>query len=158
MSWFLLLPLFYFAAQGAPSVDREDQNVGAETGESHYGSYANQKVNSSTEGFRKKIELVIIYSVLVGSIWTYAPRFKAVLVRNKALLFLPAFALTSTIWSQTPFTTFESAVGVILVLLLGVYLTLRFSHEQQIHLLLMLGVAVVTVSIILAVLFPSIGN
>lgn len=157
VSWLLMLPLLYFAAQGAPSIDRQDQNVGAETGESHYGSYANQKVNSSTESNRKKIELVIVYSMVVLAIWTSAPRFKAVLIRNKVLLLLPVLALISTLWSQTPFTTFESAVGIILVLLLGVFLTLRFSHEQQIRLLLMLGVAVATLSIVLVVLFPSVG-
>jgi exopolysaccharide production protein ExoQ len=155
-SWFLMVPLLYLAAQGAPSIDRQDQNV-ADTGQGHYESYANQKVNSSTESIRKKIELLIVYSMVLFSIWSYAPRFKAVLIHNKILLLLPLFALISTLWSQAPFTTFESALGVIIILLLGVFLTLRFSAEQQISLLLMLGVAVMTLSIMLVVLFPSAG-
>jgi O-antigen ligase len=151
-----MIPLFYFAAQGAPSIDREDQNV-ADNGESHYEAYTTQKMNSSTESVRKKIELLTVYSALVVSIWSYSPKFKAVLRCNKVLLLLPLFAIISTLWSPVPFTTFECGVGIILILLLGVFLTLRFSHEEQMNLLLMLGVAVMTLSIILAVLFPSIG-
>jgi exopolysaccharide production protein ExoQ len=156
VSWLLMLPLLYFAAQGAPSIDREDLNV-SNTGQGHYEAYTTQKVNSSTESVRKKIELLLVYSMVVLAIWTYAPRFEAVLIRNKVLLLLPVLALISTLWSQTPFTTFESAVGIILILLLGVFLTLRFSHDQQIRLLLMLGVAVMTFSIILVAFFPSVG-
>lgn len=156
VAWLLMFPLLYFAAQGAPSIDRQDQNV-TDNGESHYEAYTTQKVNSSTEGIRKKIELLTVYSMVVLAIWTYAPRFKAVLIHNKVLLLLPAFALLSTLWSQTPFTTFENAFGIMLIVLLGVFLTLRFSHEQQINLLLALGVVFMTVSIILVALFPSIG-
>ncbi len=156
VTWLLMLPLLYFAAQGAPSIDREELNV-SNTGLGHYEAYSTQRVNSSTESVRKKIELLVIYSMVVLAIWSYAPKFEAVLIRNKVLLLLPVLALISTLWSQTPFTTFEAAIGIILILLLGVFLTLRFSHEQQIHLLLMVGVAVMILSIMLVVFFPSVG-
>ncbi|MGA7521123.1 MAG: O-antigen ligase [Acidobacteriaceae bacterium] len=76
---------------------------------------------------------------------------------HKWLLALVGWTLLSTLWSMDPFLTLRRASALACTTALGLYLGLRFTQRQLLHLLAVALALATVVSAIVAVGLPSVG-
>jgi O-antigen ligase len=92
--------------------------------------------------------------LLVGLRWN---RFMHAALRNKLLLLLVGIALVSVFWSVLPRSTLLRGGALVGQTLFGVYLAIRYSLREQLHLWAwMLGIAAL-LSLLFALALPSYG-
>jgi O-antigen ligase len=88
------------------------------------------------------------------------PKMKSVIQlcrKDKVFAALAAWIMVSCLWSQFPMVSLEWAPVVALNIVFAFYLYRRFSPDQQIRLLLLLGWICLVLSIVLSLFFPEYG-
>ena len=137
-SWFILMPLLYYANSGFPGA-----------------------ANSvSAEGFSRTHQAGLLIVCLIAAAFIVkrvAVVFKASL-QNMLIVALPVIALLSPLWSFDPRQSLISAITFICLTLFALYLSETYTFEGQLDLIMLTGAIAVPASIVLAVLVPSIGT
>jgi exopolysaccharide production protein ExoQ len=145
LSWVLLVPILYVAANGTfiPSTGEGDVSP---TGQSpgHSASH--------------KITLALVNLLCLALM---AFRFSSVLAlsrRMKIALALPMLAILSCTWSADPLQSVVSGTLLLIFTLFAIYVADRFSFQRQIGLIMMVGAIALPLSIALALFLPSMGS
>jgi exopolysaccharide production protein ExoQ len=149
LAWMLLAPLLYLAAYGAFSIDHADFN-NAVAGE--YGTLLAGRSKAVPMA-----EIAIFYGIIGIVCFAYFKSLVALCAKFPSLLALPVLAVASTVWSQDPLQSFLLGTLALAGTIFAFFLSVRFSPEEQQELFLFVGVAVVVISIGLALLVPSMG-
>lgn len=144
LGWFLLVPMLYIAANGTfiPSTGEADVSPTGQT-PGHTASH--------------KITLALVNLICVTLV---VSRFSSVLAlsrRMKIVLALPVLAALSCTWSADPLQSVVSGTLLLIFTLFAVYVADRFPFQRQLELIVLVGVVALPVSIVLALLVPSIG-
>jgi exopolysaccharide production protein ExoQ len=136
-TWFILLPLLYYANSGFPGA--------ADTGSAQNASRMHQ------------IGLLVV-SVICATL--IAKRFTVILaasLRMKLILALPILALLSCGWSVDPRQSLVSGITLLCFTLFAIYLAETFTTNGQLDLIMLTGAIAVPASILVAIFVPSIG-
>jgi O-antigen ligase len=148
--WFLLLPLLFFVARGTFSLDRPDMgnfSVGEED------ALATTGAGSAWFQVEQAFMYIVVIAAMFPSIYTLGNR-----IRENAFIFaMPAYALLSTLWSQSATKTIPFGVFIVLLTMFGVYLTEKFSPQRQLELFLFVGWVAVLGSFAAVALYPAAG-
>jgi O-antigen ligase len=149
--WALVIPLFYFAVEGG--LWFESSGISGAESISEYGTAF---MATAEKGETRAIALLVlaITSFLIAS------KIKPILMlsrRNGVFIALVILAMASTIWSQFPAKSLINSLYLAVDTLLAFYLYQRFSPEQLLRLLLIVGSICLTLTIILALFFPQYG-
>lgn len=83
--------------------------------------------------------------------------FRAV-VKRKLLLLLVGLALASVLWSAAPDMTVRRSVALLGTTMFGIYFATRYSLQEQFRLLLWAYGTAMVLSVLFAVLLPSVGT
>lgn len=149
--WALVVPLLYFAVEGGLWFESSSIN-GAES----MSDYGTAFMATAEKGETRAIALL----VLAITCFLIASKLKAVLRlsrKNGVFIVLVILAMASTIWSQFPAKSLINSLYLAVDTLFAFYLYRRFSPEQLLRLLLIVGWICLTLSIILALFFPQYG-
>ena len=149
VTWLLVLPLIYLCAYGAFSVDHADYNnpLAAQGGSLLAG---HSKVTAAAE-------ILVAYGICMALLVQRAGKLRPLLTEYRALLYLPALALASTLWSQDPLRSAMFAILSAIATLMGFWLYQRFSDSEQIDLFFFIGVIAIISSYLLVLLTPSVS-
>ena len=149
VTWLLMFPLIYLCAYGAFSLDHADYNnpLAAQGGSLLAG---HSKVTAA-------VEILIAYGISMALLVQRAGKLRPLLTAYKSLLYLPALALASTLWSQDPLRSAMFAILSAIATLMGFWLYQRFSDSEQIDLFFLVGVIAIIASYVLVLLTPSVG-
>jgi exopolysaccharide production protein ExoQ len=146
LSWVIVLPLFFFSANGTLIPPTEDPSFAA-TG-------ADPSSHGSAFHMITVAGILLICSVLVSSRWqSLVPFFW----RTKVLLALPLLAIFSSVWSEQPAQTLISGTILLVFTVFALYVGDRFSFQEQIELVMLVGSVALPLSIALALFVPSMG-
>ncbi len=148
-AWLLLAPLLYLAVYGAFSIDHADFN-NAVSGE--YGTLLAGRSKTIP-----MVEIAVFYGIIGVVCFAHFRALVSLCARFPSLLALPVLAVASTAWSQDPLQSFLLGTLALAGTIFAFYLCIRLSPEEQMELFLLVGIAVVLSSIVLAVLVPSVG-
>jgi exopolysaccharide production protein ExoQ len=148
-TWLLLGPLLYLAVYGAFSIDHAEFN-NAVAGE--YGTLL-----AGRSKLVPMAEIGICYGIIGVVCFLHFRSLSNLCLKFPSLLALPILAVASTAWSQDPARSFLLGTLSLAATVFAFYLFTRFSPEQQLQLFLFVGFAVLSISIVLAAFFPSIG-
>jgi exopolysaccharide production protein ExoQ len=149
VSWILMIPLIYFADEGAFSFQRSGIN------NQLAGSYS-----ALAEGSSGLQTLVICFAVLTlcaAIFFRSLPKIAPSLLRDRLFAILTALALMSTLWSQVPVKTLEWSACLAVNTILAFYLVERFTPERQVNLFLLLGWVCLVSSFAMVIFFPGLG-
>lgn len=139
LSWLLVLPLVFFAAQGNFSFE--------------YGG------SGRSLGFLGYVVLpAIAYGVVVWTLIANGRRILAVCEGQKLLLLLALFAIASALWSQNPVRSLYNGLFLLTNTLFAFYLVLRFRPERLMELIMLAGAVILTLSLITVFAFPNVGK
>jgi exopolysaccharide production protein ExoQ len=145
LSWLILVPLYFFAANESFIPTATDEAFAA-TGASP---------NSHASGSHM-ISVAIVFLICSILIATRSPRFLSYFTRRKALLALPVLAIISSLWSSDASQSFVSGMILAVFTIFALYVGDRFSFQEQIELIMMAGAIALPLSVVLAVLMPSV--
>jgi exopolysaccharide production protein ExoQ len=133
-SWVILLPLLYYAASG------------------HL-----EPLSSGSQGVSHKIGLAIVSAIAV----LFACKRPSVVwhasLNLKMILAFPLIALVSCLWSSAPVQSATSAVTLLCFVLFAIYISETYTAAGQFDLVMLTGALAVPISILMAVLVPSVG-
>ena len=139
LSWLLVLPLIFFAAQGNFSFE--------------YGG------SGRSLGLLGYVVLpAIAYGVVAWTLIANGRRILAVCESQKLLLLLACFAIASALWSQNPVRSAYNGLFLLLNTLFAFYLFLRFRPERLMELIMLAGAVILTLSLITVFAFPNVGR
>lgn len=152
VSWVVLIPLLDLLVKGGFSFFGTNLN----TPVAHAG---NVLLDTGSDTIPNRIQQFSIYLIILFLVfgWSRPITRKLCSRQSIGLLALPIWALMSTTWSQDPAKSFVSAIYVFVVLFLGVYMRLRFSQEDQVSLLLLLGWSAIILSLGMVLFYPQAG-
>jgi len=150
VSWLLMIPLVCFASSGLlwfrTGATKNDLSAA-------YGTLA-----SGASGTAANAATTILLFVIVAI--ALFPKVKSVIalwLKDRVFAALAAWAVLSCLWSQFPLVSLEWSTVAVLNSVFAFYLYRRFSPNQQIQLLLMLGWFCLALSIVLSLFFPEHG-
>ena len=149
-AWLALIPLIFFAARGTFSFEEVSANNEVA------GTYGTM-LASDISGFRHNIEMMGYYFIIAILIFRFHRSILSWFLDNKLLASLPLLALASTAWSQMPFRTLSFALMAFAHTAFAIYLTKRFSKDQQMDLYFGLGLVSIVFSLLLVVFYPAAG-
>jgi exopolysaccharide production protein ExoQ len=144
IGWLLLFPMLYLAANGNILLG---VNAASSTTEAAGGSSSSHKIAAAL--------LSLLFLVVI--VTCKAPLTKS-LLSSKLVLSLPLLALCSSIWSGQPVQTFISSVLLLLFTVFAICIAAEFKFQRQVELIMMAGAVALPVSILLAMLAPSVGG
>ena len=101
---------------------------------------------------------ILLFSLVLGLALPWMKSVIRLCYRDKVFATLSAWGLLSCLWSQFPLVSLEWAPVAALNTIFAFYLYRRFSPEQQIRLLLILGWICLGLSILVSVCFPRYGT
>jgi len=136
-TWFILLPLLYYANSGFPGA--ADSSSAEKFSQIHQIGLLTVCIICSTLIFKK---LTVVMSAAL---------------RRKLILTLPVLALLSCGWSVDPRQSLVSGITFACFMLFAIYLTESFRANGQLDLIMLTGAVAVPASIVLALFVPSIG-
>jgi exopolysaccharide production protein ExoQ len=136
-TWFILLPLLYYANSGFPG--------SADTASSANFSLTHQ------------IGLLVVSIICSALIFKKLAAIFASSLKLKLIVALPMLAILSCAWSVDPRQSLVSAITLLCFTLFAIYLSETFSTGGQLDLIMLTGAIAVPVSIALAIFVPSIG-
>jgi O-antigen ligase len=148
-AWMLLPPLLYLAVYGAFSIDHADFN-NAVAGE--YGTL--MAGHSKTIPM---IELAVVYGIIGVACFSHFRALLSLCAKFPSFLALPVLAIASTAWSQDPVQSFLFSGMALAATIFAFYLCVRLGGEEQLELVMLVGVVVLLTSIVLALFVPSMG-
>jgi exopolysaccharide production protein ExoQ len=150
-SWVLMIPLLIFASQWGFSFEHGAMNtqVGGRTG----GASA----VGEQDTIAMKVQSAVVYLccafLMVGFIRAIAADFYTDLL----IVSFPFWAFLSVMWSQFPLMTMVHAVMLVLNIAFAFYLLERFSDNDLLKLLLIVGTIAAIGSLFLIVFLPQYG-
>ncbi|MGC2401608.1 MAG: O-antigen ligase family protein, partial [Acidobacteriaceae bacterium] len=144
-TWGLLLLLLYFAVDGVSPFSSHPVATRAVETDSSGGIFAERST---------KLLIFMLCMMFVVPRWSSIRRFCG---QMKLVTSFPLVALLLCPVSQMPTRTISSAVLLMGGILLMYYIVSRYSFEQVLELLLILGTVAIGTSIVLAVAFPEYG-
>ena len=149
VSWVLMIPLTYYASVGEFYFQRAGTNNALSQ---HYSSFVD----------RSNIEESIVTAILVFAVLfvLLVPRIKFVIElvsKDRVFASLAVLAMASCAWSQFPSKSFEWSICLLFETLFAFYLHARFSSEQLLKLLMLLGWICLVVSIVVSLFSPQYG-
>jgi exopolysaccharide production protein ExoQ len=150
VSWMLMFPLVFFASDGSlwfSSVERNNQLA------STYGALILEQTASPGHN----IILLLLFAISAAAFFPKIIPVATLFIRDKVFAALVAWAMASCLWSQAPMDSLKTSLYLALNTIFAFYLYRRFTPDQQIRLLLMLGWFCLVLSIVLSLFFPHYG-
>ncbi len=147
ITWALIIPLIYFA--GAFWFQKTGGNDALSAG--------NGALVETPQTAESAVTVALVFAILAIAM---LPRMKSainVALYNRVFVALAALAFLSSSWSQDPVRSLEWSVCLAFNTLFAFYLCRRFSPEQQMRIVLLLGGICLALSICLALVFPRYG-
>lgn len=150
ISWVLILPLLLFASQGGFSFEQGSINTLA-------GYAASGLTTSSEQSLGLRVQRIALYlicaSVMLFSVRSILNEFRY----NKLLLAILFLAFASAAWSQNSLATLQSASLLTIDLGFSVFLLKRFSRNDLLQLMIIVGAVAAALSLFLVIAFPEYG-
>ncbi|MGD0940004.1 MAG: O-antigen ligase family protein [Terracidiphilus sp.] len=150
LPWVLLFPLLFFVARGTFSFDRQ---VSGNLASSEANPVTDTRSGSTYYQFEQVFAYVVVLAVIVPSL----PVLGSIIRNNLMIFMLPLFALLSTAWSESPRKTIPFSIFALILTIFGIYLSKRFSPDQQLDLFMFVGWASIGLSFVAVLLFPNAG-
>jgi exopolysaccharide production protein ExoQ len=144
IGWVLLFPMLYLAANGNILLG---VNGASSTTEAGGGS-------SSLH----KIVVALLSLIFLAVIVTCKTPLTKSLLSSKLVLSLPLLAMCSSLWSGQPVQSFISSVLLLVFTVFTICIAAEFKFQRQVELIIMVGAVALPISILLAILAPSIGG
>lgn len=144
LSWVLLVPMLYIAANGTFVLHAGSADTAA-TGQTP-GTDAYHKISVAL------VSLIIIALVSLR----FSPVF-ALAQRVKLVLAFPVLAILSCGWSADPGQSIVSGAILMIFTVFAIYVASRFAFQRQLELVMFVGAVALPLSVGLAVFVPSIG-
>lgn len=148
ISWALLIPLVFFAGQGAFSFQSEGTAV---------GGFAPGGVVQRSQGVFGYTLAGLSYSIVLWLISTRMKEISSFALRFKAFTALGALCVASALWSQSPLHSAIFGSCYLVGTLFAFYLIARFDPEEIMSLTMRLGVVVSVLGILMVAFFPQYG-
>jgi exopolysaccharide production protein ExoQ len=148
-AWLLLAPLLYLAVYGAFSIDHADFN-NAIAGE--YGTLLAGRSKAVPMA-----EIAVVYGIIGVVCCLHFRALLSLCAKFPSLLALPVLAIASSAWSQDPLQSFLFSTLALAATIFAFYLCVRLTGEEQLELVMFVGIVVLLSSIALALFAPSIG-
>jgi exopolysaccharide production protein ExoQ len=136
-TWFILLPLLYYANSGFPGAADA----------------------TTSQSFSRTHQIGLLVVSLIASV-LILKKLKDVFascLKLKLVIALPILASLSFLWSVDPRQSIVSAITLLCFTLFIIYLCETYTIEGQLDLIMLTGIIAVPASIALALLVPSIG-
>jgi O-antigen ligase len=152
VSYVVLVPLIFFAVHGGFSFEHGSLN-------NDLGAYGGKLavVSSASESLRESMQAWTALMLCLTPIAFCYGRVFDVLRRMPLMIVLPLYAIASAIWSQDAALSLRSGIFLLAMTLFAFYLSARFSHRQQMELVMIAGSCVAAASVALALLWPQFG-
>lgn len=144
LGWVLLVPMFYIAANGTFMPHAGDVDYAA-TG---------QTPGTPTS---HKIEVLLVSLICGVLIARRSSQVFALIRRTKVALAFPLLAILSCTWSAEPWQSLVSGAVLLVFTVFALYVASRFPFQKQFELMMLVGAVALSVSIVLAMLVPSIA-
>lgn len=145
-SWVLMIPLLVFASQWGFSFEHGSKNT-------EMGAHS----DDGNESPAIKVQSAIVYLICALFIMRCGRAILAQFYREVYVSSLCALALLSTLWSQFPMTTLTHAMMLAVNTAFAFYLLERFSADDLLKLMLMVGTLAAFGCLIVVLFFPSFG-
>lgn len=149
VSWVLMIPLLFFAVDGAVRFDSYSRNNALEAG---YTSLIPSQSHGATQA-----TLALIFAICALLFCTKLREVATIAWNNPAFVSLALLALASAFWSQFPHDTLILAVYATLNICFAFYLAARFTPDRQIQLFVTCGWVIIVACASTAILVPSYG-
>ena len=152
VTYILLVPLLIFAVHGGFSFEHASWNsdLGAVG-----GKFA--VVPTGADNLRDRLQSAVALAICLLVMLPFYRRIVSASLRMPSMIVLPVYATTSALWSQDAGLSLRSGISLILTTLFAFYLATRFTQRQQMELVILTGVCVVTISVALALFWPRFG-
>jgi len=137
-TWFILLPLLYYANSGFPG--------------------AADTASAASFSLTHQIGLLIVCVIAATFIFKRFGVVFAASLKNKLIILLPVIAVLSSLWSFYPRQSITSAITLFCFTLFVLYLSVTYTLDGQLDLVMLSGAIAVTASIAIAILIPSVGT
>jgi len=153
VAWVLIVPLLYFAARGQFwFVGNRDFDANSING-TKLGAES-----AASSGLDYIVTALIIFTFIAVLVFSRVP-YLITNLRKDALFFaLAAVAIASTAWSQFPAASLKLSLCLAVNTVFAFYLHDRFEPTRLLKMLYMFGWIALTLSIVLALLFPRLGQ
>jgi exopolysaccharide production protein ExoQ len=149
ITWILLFPLLVFASQYGFSFEHGSVNTLA-------GS-ASMSGPSEEDNTVLRLQSLVIYLTCALCIAPYTRKIVSQLIRNPLIASLPILAAVSSFWSQQPQHTVIASIYLGVDICFVAYLLRRFSAQDLMKVLLIVGSVAAIGSLILIVVLPKYG-
>lgn len=142
-TWLLMIPLLYFATDGALLLKNK-------------GSAGEFSTNTdATGGTLGKVEQLLVWGLVCFLMSPALPRLARAAIRQKAISGFIVLAFASIAWSPDPVDALRRSVLIGLTLLFGICLAECYTPREQMLLILLTGVAAVLASFFVVAVAPS---
>ncbi len=143
LGWLILLPLLFFATNGAIVPDT--------------GDVAMRAAEPSGTALSHRLGVALITLLCSSLIFTRLPSVFAMAQQVKIVVALPVLALISSAWSQNASQTLVSGIVLLVFTLFALYIGSSFEPDAQFELLMLAGGVALALSIGLAIFAPALG-
>jgi O-antigen ligase len=148
-TWALMIPLAFFASNGVFWFQAALRNNPLSSGN---GALVN------THHFQETLASgAVVFSIVAAVVFTRVKSAVRLLRIDRIFMMLGILAMASAFWSQSPFLSLRFSLFLVFDTLFMFYLSCRFSEDQQIQLVFLLGWLCVSFSVILSLAFPAFG-
>jgi exopolysaccharide production protein ExoQ len=142
-SWLILLPTLFITVSGKIQMD------------SGPVAFRFTAMEEDSMGRRAARFICLLLMLLLMS--THTREIIAVCKRSKLLLFLPALAFASVLWSQNPKHTLIDSANLLLTTLFAIYLYQRYPGNRIVSFLAFSAFVSLMLCVGAVILFPSVG-
>jgi exopolysaccharide production protein ExoQ len=149
ITWLLIPPLIFLASKGQFWFQHASTNNALTA---QFSQYTAKGYTAADFGIE-----ILIYSIIALLLFSRMAQVIDTWRSGPALLALPALAIVSCIWSQFPLRTLKFSVYLTLDTLFAFYLCRRFTPEQRLRLLLLVGWISLILCVGMALFFPFYG-
>jgi exopolysaccharide production protein ExoQ len=151
LSWILMIPLLVFASQWGFSFEHGAMNTAVG------GRAGGDTAIGQEDSIALKVQSAVVYLCCAFLIVPFIRRILADLSRDPLIVSFSALAFLSVLWSQFPLMSLTHAVMLAVNIAFAFYLLERFSTNDLLKLLLMVGTIAVIGSLFLIVFVPKYG-
>ena len=152
VTWLLLFPLLVFASQNGFSFQHGSINTAV-------GSASAGLVNSMSgeDSLILRLQSYAVYLICCVVLFPFVRSIASSLRRDVPLVILVCWACSSLLWTQDSRTTLVSCIYLIVNIALAYYLLERFSVNDLMKIVMLVGMVAVVASVVLIVFFPKYG-
>ncbi len=150
ITWILLVPMLFFIVRGAFSLDRTQSN-------NELVFSTGRLLDTGSGAAYYRFEQATVYALISSLMLLAGNHVSHRLWNNKPILLLPAIAIVSTFWSQSPLSTLSYSVFTILLTAFGAYISIRFSPQRILQMLIFIGAITIILCFFTVAFFPTAG-